>query len=119
MEVFMENENTMKLLLQSAMRLTSKYVKIPEEDMTLISVSRNKDSMFSYYKTVEDVFINYQRSEKNATVTKASGNASQNSLKYQLNIPSQWAKEIGLTKEDKSILMEFDGVTISITKQKK
>lgn len=119
LELFRGNKNNMKLLFDSAIRLASKYVKIPEEDMTLISVSSTKDNMFSYYKKVEDTFINYQRTEKNATVTKASGNASKNSLKYQLNIPSQWAKEIGLQKEDKSIVMEFDGETISIRKQKK
>ncbi|PFD16708.1 hypothetical protein [Bacillus cereus] len=68
LKVFMENEKNMKLLFESVMSLTSKYVKISEEDMTLISLSNNKDKMFSYYKTFDDIFINYQRSEKNATV---------------------------------------------------
>jgi hypothetical protein len=103
-------------LFKAAMTLTSKYVKIPEEDMTLISVSIERDNMFSYYKRIDDVFINYQRSVKNVTVTKASGNASINSLKYQLNIPSEWARQIGLTKEDKSISMMFDGKKIIIEK---
>lgn len=68
LKVFMKNENNMKLLFESVMSLTSKYVKISEEDMTLISLSKNKDSLFSDYKTLDDIFINYQRSEKNATV---------------------------------------------------
>ncbi|PDY14138.1 hypothetical protein COO16_04020 [Bacillus pseudomycoides] len=63
LKMFMENENNMKLLFESVMRLTSKYVKISEENMTLISLSKNKDRLFSYYKTVDDIFINYQRSE--------------------------------------------------------
>lgn len=58
----------MKLLFESVMSLTSKYVKISEENMTLISLSKNKDSMFSYYKTIDDNFINYQRAVKNAIV---------------------------------------------------
>lgn len=75
--------------------------------------------MVSYFKSSNNSFINYHRSEKNVTVAKASDNASQNSLKYQLNIPSQWAKELGVTMDDKSVLMEFDGEIISITKKSK
>jgi hypothetical protein len=116
MSKFIENEDCMRGLYKSAIQLVSKYVKIPEVDITLVNVSSEKDNTFSYYKKCEDVFINYQRSEKNATVTKASGNASPNSLKYQLNIPAEWARQIGLTKEDKAVMMTFDGKTIAVTK---
>lgn len=68
LSMFIENEKNMKLLFESVMSLTSKYVKISEENMTLISLSKNKDSMFSYYKTIDDNFINYQRAVKNAIV---------------------------------------------------
>ncbi|GAB6458334.1 hypothetical protein bcgnr5390_10190 [Bacillus luti] len=59
LKVFEENKNNMKLLFDSAMQLTSEYVKIPEEDMTLISLSKNKDNLFSYNKKVKDIYINY------------------------------------------------------------
>ena len=62
--MFNEDNDNMKLLYNSALQLASNYVKIPHENMTLISLSRNKDSLFSNYKKVEDVFINYQRTEK-------------------------------------------------------
>lgn len=77
LDKFINNKNCMNELSKSAMYLSSKYVKVPEEDITLISISQKRDKMFSYYKKYKDFFINYQRSVKNT-----SGNASQNSLKY-------------------------------------
>ena len=68
--------------------------------------------------TIKRSFKTYEQSEKNVTITKASGNASKNSLKYQLNIPSEWAREIGLTKDNKAVLMRFDGKKITIKKSK-
>lgn len=64
LKMFNKDNENMKLLYNSALQLASNYVKIPHENMTLISLSRNKDSLFSNYKKVEDVFINYQRTEK-------------------------------------------------------
>ncbi|GAB6558112.1 hypothetical protein bcgnr5378_06690 [Bacillus cereus] len=64
LKVFEENKNNMKLLYNSALRLTSEYVKIPEKDMTLISLSENKDNLFSGYKKVKDIYLNYQRTEQ-------------------------------------------------------
>ena len=61
--MFNEDNDNMKLLYNSALQLASNYVKIPHENMTLISLSRNKDSLFSNYKKVEDVLstINEQK----------------------------------------------------------
>lgn len=64
LKVFEENKNYMKLLYDSAMQLTSEYVKIPEENMTLISLSKNKDTLFYYNKKVKDIYLNYQRTEQ-------------------------------------------------------
>lgn len=57
---FTESDNCMKSLFNSAIHLISKYVKVKEEDITLISVSTNKDNLFSYHKKCEDVFVNYR-----------------------------------------------------------
>ena len=64
LETFINNKNCMKELFKSALYLTSKYVIIPEEDITLINVSDERDDMFSYYKKYNNTFINYQHLEK-------------------------------------------------------
>lgn len=54
----------------------------------------------------------------NAGVGKAGGNASSNSLKYSIGIPTAWAKSLQITKEDRALKLEFDGEKIVITKEK-
>jgi len=72
LQLFKDDENNLKSLFNSVIQLTSKYIKIPEEDMTFMSISENRDTMFSYYIRVEDVFVNYQRTSKIVTPTNYS-----------------------------------------------
>lgn len=51
-------------------------------------------------------------------VNKVGGNASTNSRKFILNIPAVWAQQMGLTPEDRNLLMMFDGEQIIIKKDK-
>ena len=54
----------------------------------------------------------------NAIVAKAGGNAGKGSYNYKMTIPSAWAKEMGIRKEDKELSVTFDGEKIIIKKAK-
>ena len=49
-------------------------------------------------------------------IAATSGNASKNSKRYSLSIPSIWAKEMGITQEDRTLRISFDGKRIMIEK---
>lgn len=55
----------------------------------------------------------------NVMINKAGGNASPKSLNYRITIPSLWAKEMGISKKDKSVKVTFDGEEITIRKDQK
>lgn len=55
----------------------------------------------------------------NVMINKAGGNASPNALSYRITIPSSWAKEMGISKEDKSVTVLFNGEEITIRKEQK
>ena len=52
----------------------------------------------------------------NMIVAKPGGNAGKNSLGYRLSIPSTWAQRIGVTLEDRSLIVTLDGDKIIIQK---
>jgi len=52
-------------------------------------------------------------------VNKAGGTAGKESLNYKMSVPSAWAKQLGITKEDREIVAEFDGDKIVIQKKDK
>lgn len=43
-----------------------------------------------------------------AIVGKAGGTAGKESLNYKVTIPSKWAVELGITKEDRELKVSFD-----------
>lgn len=45
------------------------------------------------------------------------GTAAKGSHTYKLSIPSPWAKEMGITEDDRDVELSFDGRTISISKK--
>lgn len=49
---------------------------------------------------------------------KAGGNASQNSYKARVSIPTSWLTELGITKEYNQIIRYLDGDKIIIEKAK-
>ena len=51
-------------------------------------------------------------------VSKAGGTAGKNSYNNKVSIPNVWAAAIGVTPDDKSLTMYFDGSRIIIEKAK-
>lgn len=54
----------------------------------------------------------------NVYVGNPGGTASKNSKNYRIAIPSTWARAIGITPEDKAVVLSFDGKQIIIEKAK-
>ncbi len=52
-----------------------------------------------------------------ATITKAGGTASKNNQMVRAVIPAQWAREMGITKDNPFLTAQFDGEVITIRKQ--
>ena len=50
------------------------------------------------------------------SLNKVGGNASKEALNYRINIPNTWAKELGITKENRDVNISFDGNKIIIEK---
>ena len=49
---------------------------------------------------------------------KAGGNASKNAISNKMSLPSKWVSEMGMTKDDRKVLVTFDGDKIVIEKLK-
>lgn len=56
--------------------------------------------------------------ERNIIIAKAGGTAGKNSVNYKISLPAEMIKEIGVTPEDKSVLVSFDDGKIIIEKKK-
>ena len=52
----------------------------------------------------------------NIQIGKPGGNASKGARNYRISIPSLWAQKIGMTPEDKTVSISFDGQRIIIEK---
>jgi len=52
----------------------------------------------------------------NMIIAKAGGNASQNAYNCKVSIPKIWADKLGVTQENKSLILEFHGDSIVIRK---
>lgn len=52
------------------------------------------------------------------SVGKPGGNASKNAKNYRLSIPSKWVQEMGLSPEERDLLISFDGECITVKKAK-
>ena len=49
-------------------------------------------------------------------MNKAGGNASKGSYGYKISIPPSWAKQMGVTLEERTMKVSFDGEKIIIEK---
>lgn len=49
---------------------------------------------------------------------KSGGNSSKNSFTHKLNIPSTWVKEMGVTQDDREVVLKFENGIITIEKFK-
>lgn len=57
--------------------------------------------------------------ERNIIMGKAGGTAGKNSVNYKISLPAEMVKELGVTQEDKGVLVSFDNGKIIIEKAKK
>lgn len=56
--------------------------------------------------------------ERNVIIAKAGGTAGKNSVNYKISLPADMIKEIGVTQDDKSVLVSFVDGKIIIEKKK-
>jgi|SRR5690625_2515029 len=49
-------------------------------------------------------------------IGKVGGTAGKGSLNYKMTIPSKWANELGITKDDRDLKVAFDGKKITVEK---
>lgn len=59
-----------------------------------------------------------EEKQTNIYFTKSGGTASKNALTSRMNLPSLWVKAMGLSPEDKKVILTFDGNRIIIRKDK-
>lgn len=50
-------------------------------------------------------------------VRNPGGNAGSTAKQYRVSLPTKWVKEMGITPEERSVTLSFDGSEISIRKQ--
>lgn len=56
--------------------------------------------------------------ERNIIMGRAGGTAGKNSVNYKISLPAEMVKELGVTQEDKSVLVSFENNKIVIEKKK-
>ena len=59
--------------------------------------------------------MTYTRTAK-ITFNKSGGNASKNSYTNRLTIPTSWIKAMGITKDDRNVILSFENVVITVKK---
>lgn len=47
---------------------------------------------------------------------KAGGNASKNSYNCKVSLPKKWVDAMGITNDDRDVILQFDGKKIVIKK---
>ena len=47
---------------------------------------------------------------------KAGGNASKNAMTYKINIPADMIRELGVTEDDRSVILNCENGTLTIKK---
>lgn len=47
-------------------------------------------------------------------INKAGGTAGPNGKGYRVVLPPTWAKQLGITEQDREVLLQFDGTSITI-----
>lgn len=54
--------------------------------------------------------------ERNIMINKAGGNAGKESVNYKISLPSEAVRMLGITKEDRKVILEYDEEKITIKK---
>lgn len=58
------------------------------------------------------------RVKRNIMINKVGGNAGKGAVNYRISLPAEMVREIGVTAEDRAVILEFDAKTIRISKEK-
>ena len=65
--------------------------------------------------------ITYKRGiimvERNVIIAKAGGTAGKNSVNYKISLPAEMVKEMGITQEDRAVIVSFIDGKIIIEKK--
>ena len=56
--------------------------------------------------------------KRNIIIGKVGGNANENSVNYKVSLPAKMVKDLGVTKEDRSVILTFENDSIVIRKDK-
>ena len=56
--------------------------------------------------------------KRNIIIGKVGGNANENSVNYKISLPAKMVKDLGVTKEDRSVILTFENDSIVIRKDK-
>lgn len=56
--------------------------------------------------------------ERNIIIAKAGGSAGKNSVNYKISLPAEMVKKMGVTPDDKGVMVSFDAGKIIIEKKK-
>ena len=56
--------------------------------------------------------------KRNIIIGKVGGNANENSVNYKISLPAKMVKDLGITKEDKSVILTYENNSIVIKKDK-
>lgn len=58
------------------------------------------------------------QAKRNVMFTKAGGNAGKNSKSYKLSLPADMVRELGLSEEDRAVILSCEDGKIIIEKDK-
>lgn len=56
--------------------------------------------------------------ERNIIIAKVGGTAGKNSVNYKISLPAEMVKNLGVTQEDKSVIVSYEDGKIIIEKKK-
>ena len=56
--------------------------------------------------------------ERNIIIAKAGGTAGKNSVNYKISLPADMVKEMGVTPDDKCVMVSYEDGKIIIEKKK-
>ena len=65
------------------------------------------------YILIAEVIVMEERKAK-ILINRAGGNAGAQSKGYRVALPSAWMKSLGITENDREVLLQFDGECITL-----
>lgn len=54
--------------------------------------------------------------KRNVIFNKAGGNASKNAMTYKINIPADMIRDLGVTEDDRSVILSCENGILTIQK---